>query len=209
MVLIVGDHIYSAPHKFNYYNPKHLETIKRVFSKISAKFPTYAVNGNHDNWENKEGIMRATIDSGIGFLDNRYAWFTNKDNPNERIYLSGIGDLDTDIVDLDFALWEAKDDDFTILLSHNPDAITNVVDGGYGDRVDLMLSGHTHGAQVNVEFLVDKFYKPENKYGIKNYGNTILYTTSGIGTVLLPIRFNAKSEIAIMTLTTNQQNTNL
>ena len=200
VVFILGDHIYSAPHKFNYYNPKHLESIKNVFSKISSKFPTYAVNGNHDNWENKDGIIKATIDSGVGFLDNRHVWFTNQNNTNERIHFSGVGDLDTDIIDIEAAISNVYTNDFSILLSHNPKVITSITNQNYDEYVDLMLAGHTHAGQINIPFVVDPFLKPAHKYGFKNYGDTILYITSGVGMVLLPMRFNAKAEIAIITL---------
>lgn len=199
-VVIVGDHIFSAPGMFKHYNPENTAMIERVFRRIVAKYPTYAVNGNHDNKENKEDIIAATISSGVVFLDNRYAWITNANNSDERIYISGVGDLDTDIIDFNAALKDTVKSDFSIMLSHNPKAVNMITNGNYNDYVDLMLAGHTHGGQINIPIIVDHAFKPAHKYGLERYGNTELYVTSGVGMSFLPIRFNATAEVAIITL---------
>ncbi len=203
IVVIVGDHIYSAPGAFGHYNPKNLEIIKSVFSKISSKYPTYAVNGNHDNKENKDDIIAATIESGVVFLDNQYTWLTNANNIEERIYISGVGDLDTDMVDFTSALEDVDKNDFSIMLSHNPSVIglaTNSGNPSHDTYIDLMLAGHTHGGQINLGSVMDSMFEPGHKYGLKRYNNTELYVTSGVGVVLLPIRFNAPAEVAFITL---------
>ncbi len=207
IVVIVGDHIYSAPGAFKRYNPKNTEMIERVFRRIAASYPTYAVNGNHDNKENKDEIIAATINSGVVFLDNNYAWITNDTNVDERIYISGVGDLDTDIVDFNAALKETTKGDFSIMLSHNPKVVNMLTNGNYNDYVDLMLAGHTHGGQVNIPFFVDASFKPAHKYGLERYGNTELYVTSGVGMVLVPIRLNSYAEVAIITLNSPHKST--
>ncbi len=204
IVVIVGDHIYTAPSIFKRYSEKNGEAIRSIFSKISSKYPTYAVNGNHDNVENKEEIIKITIESGIVHLDNKYAWITNANNTNERIILNGIADLDTDHIDFEAALTDSTTNDFNIMLSHNPKAVTILTNSWHDGYVDLMLAGHTHGGQINLGSSMDYSFAPAHKYGLKQYGHTQLYVTSGIGMSFLPLRFNAPAEVAFITLKSTQ-----
>ncbi len=204
IVVIVGDHIYSAPGAFHHYNPKNAEIIKSVFRRISSKYPTYAVNGNHDNEENKDAIISATIESGVVFMDNHHEWIANASNTNDRILLSGVADLDTDTIDFASAVGVATINDFSIMLSHNPKAVNMITNSNYGKYVDLMIAGHTHAGQINLGSVMDFMFEPAHKYGLRKYGNVELYVTSGIGLSLLPIRFNAPAEVAVITIRSTQ-----
>ena len=83
-----------------------------------------------------------------------------------------------------------------ILLSHTPDIIPDVP-----YSVNLTLAGHLHGGQVR---LPDAKIVP-SKFGTK-YANGFLdekgkkiYTTYGLGTSILPVRFNCLPEITVIT----------
>jgi hypothetical protein len=67
-----------------------------------------------------------------------------------------------------------------------------------------MLSGHTHGGQINVEFL-DQSITPARFltpyiYGAYREQNTAAYVTRGIGSIGIPARIGAQPEITILRL---------
>src|SRR5262249_13369204 len=87
-----------------------------------------------------------------------------------------------------------------VLLSHNPDVFPVAARKGY----QLMLAGHTHGGQVNVEILDQainpaRFFTPY-VYGIYRKGNASAYVTRGIGTIGVPARLGAPPEICLLRL---------
>ena len=92
------------------------------------------------------------------------------------------------------------DSEFSILLAHSPDVVT------WADtaRIDLQLSGHTHGGQVQLPFwgAILNSTKLGRRYaeGLFKFDWTTLYVNRGIGTVLLPIRFFCRPEIAVIDL---------
>ncbi len=92
-----------------------------------------------------------------------------------------------------------------ILLSHNPDVFPAAVQRGF----QAVLSGHTHGGQVNVEILHQninpaRFRTPftSGLYRLAPAGQTpaSCFVTNGIGTIGMPIRLGAPPEIALLRL---------
>ncbi len=70
----------------------------------------------------------------------------------------------------------------------------------------LMLSGHTHGGQVNLPLLGSVYGRtPEQlrfKIGWDRLGDTQIYVSRGIGTIVLPWRLRCPAEIPCLTLET-------
>ena len=89
---------------------------------------------------------------------------------------------------------------FTLLLVHSPDYAV----AASKNRVDLVLSGHTHGGQVRLP-IIGPLYKNmvlEKKYmqGLHKFADTQFYVNRGIGTVLFPARLLCPPEITIIEL---------
>jgi uncharacterized protein len=86
-----------------------------------------------------------------------------------------------------------------IILAHNPDAVSLLAD--YPG--ELILSGHTHGGQINLPWVWKKFTIMENmdraQAGLYQLGNKYLYVSRGLGSVL-PFRLRATPELVLMTL---------
>ncbi len=87
-----------------------------------------------------------------------------------------------------------------ILLSHNPDPFPVAVRKGF----DAVLSGHTHGGQVTVEYLqqtlnIARFATPYVA-GLYRLNGRSCYVTAGIGTIALPVRLGAPPEITVARL---------
>ncbi|MFB8734342.1 hypothetical protein ACEQPO_11405 [Bacillus sp. SL00103] len=103
------------------------------------------------------------------------------------------------VPDYDLIKREVSSDLFTLLLVHEPDAALEL------DTIpiNLQLSGHTHGGQVQLPFYGPILTAPfghtyvEGLYG--SYQHRI-YVNRGLGTTRLPLRFLAKPELTFFTL---------
>lgn len=85
-----------------------------------------------------------------------------------------------------------------IILAHNPDAVP-YLESYPGD---IILCGHTHGGQVNIPGMVEKFTLLENmdmKKGLVRKGNKWVYINRGAGSVL-QFRWFAPPELLLLTL---------
>jgi predicted MPP superfamily phosphohydrolase len=87
-----------------------------------------------------------------------------------------------------------------LLLSHNPDVFPTAAEQGW----DVMLAGHTHGGQVDVEILGEhidpaRFFTPFI-YGRYEREGAQLLVSRGLGTVGAPIRAGAPPEVNLIQL---------
>jgi hypothetical protein len=92
-----------------------------------------------------------------------------------------------------------------LLLSHNPDVFPTALRRGF----QAVLSGHTHGGQVNVEILHQNInparFRTPFTSGLYRLGSpgepqATCFVTNGIGTIGMPIRLGAPAEIALLRL---------
>lgn len=85
-----------------------------------------------------------------------------------------------------------------IILAHNPDA-ANKLKQGPGN---LILSGHTHGGQINLPWIWRKLTlleDPSFKSGLLSVANKQLYISRGLGSTF-PFRWFAPPELVLITL---------
>jgi predicted MPP superfamily phosphohydrolase len=84
-----------------------------------------------------------------------------------------------------------------LLLAHNPVIVRQAARFG----VDLVLSGHTHGGQVKLRDEEKRILPPRRlRNGLYQRKETQIYITRGIGTVVLPIRYQCPPEISLIEL---------
>ncbi len=93
-----------------------------------------------------------------------------------------------------------RPDQVNILLSHNPNTYDRAAQLG----IDLSLSGHTHGGQIALNFIspdlsLARLMTPYVKGHFQKPGGQ-LYVNRGIGTIGIPIRFDAPPEITMFEL---------
>lgn len=73
-------------------------------------------------------------------------------------------------------------ENFTVLVYHTPDLAPNAANTG---RIDLQVSGHTHGGQIRLPwygaFFAASLYGKRFESGRSQVGNMTLYVTRGIG----------------------------
>jgi uncharacterized protein len=87
-----------------------------------------------------------------------------------------------------------------ILLSHNPDVFPAAIDRGF----QAVISGHTHGGQVNVEILHQNInparFRTPFISGLYQQRGASCFVTNGIGTIGIPVRLGAPPEVALLRL---------
>ena len=70
--------------------------------------------------------------------------------------------------------------------------------------VSLILSGHTHGGQIQLPWLgaPARFLTKDLMFaqGLFRIGNVQMYVSSGTGVIGLPVRFGVRPEIAVLRL---------
>ena len=176
----------------------------QILGQTSTRDGAYGIEGNHDDYEELFAAMRK----------NRIRPLSNSGQyVRENLYIAGVKDLWNREPDVAKAIGKAKDRDFVLLLAHNPD-ITMQQDMS---KVDLTLSGHTHGGQVTFFGI----WAPRLAWpGISDYGEkfkagwatsqsgTPVYVSRGTGSIYgvfggydVPIpRVFARPEVTIITL---------
>jgi predicted MPP superfamily phosphohydrolase len=106
----------------------------------------YTVAGNHDYL--RDGIKEIPAllrPCGVRWLQNASVPLERE---GSRIWLTGLEDHWRGRPDFQAALRGVVPGEPKILLCHQPDVVGHARDHGF----DLMLSGHTHGGQVNLPF---------------------------------------------------------
>ncbi|MCP5005965.1 MAG: metallophosphoesterase [Planctomycetes bacterium] len=172
-----------------------VDTVWPYLMKLRAKHGVYSVLGNHDHW--------GGLDRSLYWLEESGQNVRHKSIPidkmGERIWIGGAGDYLEDDVSIDKAFENVPSNECKILLAHNPDS----ADSHFSTKVDLMISGHTHGGQVNIPFVGAPYLAVQNrKYssGFIRSSKTNIYISRGLGWTVLPIRFNCPPEISILNL---------
>ncbi|MFI5343198.1 MAG: UDP-2,3-diacylglucosamine diphosphatase LpxG [Chlamydiales bacterium] len=85
-----------------------------------------------------------------------------------------------------------------IVLTHNPDALPELLKF----PGDLVLAGHTHGAQINLPLIWDKLTRIEQMElirGVRKIGHKWVYINRGIGGTI-PFRWFSIPELTMITL---------
>lgn len=188
LIALLGDFV-DPLHHFVRRVPPHVVAAR--LGRLRAPLGVLAVLGNHD-WVGEGDFMpRALRAAGVRVLEDEALEL------RPGLWLAGLGDLRTRGVDLEQALDAVPDDAALIVLSHDPDAFARMP-----DRPVLMLSGHTHGGQINLPWLRRRVAPTAKGYleGEHRRGRAALYVTSGVGTSGWPVRFLRPPELVLLTV---------
>ncbi len=158
--------------------------------------PTLATLGNHDRWVDPAGAAAALEALGYGVLENENTTLSLRGAPFTVV---GIDDLWTRSADPPRAMKGAAAGS-RLYLAHVPRTAELLAIWG---KPMLVLSGHTHGGQVNVPVLMPAIrWLAREPYveGLYRVERVQLYVNRGVGNVGLALRFNASPEVSLLTL---------
>lgn len=207
IIFLTGDFVTGAT-KFlsgdiGEFNKRHLEECVAALSGLTAPMGIYGVLGNHDFWSGKPAVDSITK----AFEDAlNVKWLRNESVRLEKgggsIDLLGIDDYWEPSSSLSGAYRGLDEKNIKILLSHNPDINEEIEASGL--RIDLVLSGHTHGGQVVVPFVgqpvMPSKFGQKYRAGLVRDGSRQTYVSRGIGHLLFPIRINCPPEVTLLRL---------
>ena len=207
VIVLLGD--FAASHRFVRAKVP-FEQVADAFTQLEAKGGVHAVLGNHDWWDDLAAQRRGSGPNiyaqalearGIPVLSNQAVWLAEagiwlaglEDQLAQRRAGRGFVGLD----DLDKTLGQVPDDGKPcVLLAHEPDVFPKVP-----SRVDLTLSGHTHGGQIRLfgwSPRVPSKYGNRFAYGHVHEKGRDLVVSGGIGCSILPVRFGVVPEITLV-----------
>lgn len=181
------------------------ENISKELQKINATYGKIAIWGNRD-YGSSAYLYYETIMNQSGFVllknENKYITVSNQ----KKILFTGLDDSmlgSASIPDVS----QTNLADYNILLSHEPD----IIDALEKNIYDLILSGHSHGGQVNVPFLpiINKMALSatafshkytSGMYQLDEDSSQKIYVNTGIGTTHVSARFGVMPEIAVFSI---------
>lgn len=170
----------------------------RALGALRARHGVVCVPGNHDHYAGVRSIVDALSAVGVEVLFNRALRIPGGERGG--LFIVGVDDLAGQRrghgPDLKGALSGVPDDAPRILLAHQPDFFDEL--GTH--RVDLQLSGHTHGGQINPGFVVTRPLIGPYVAGMYERRGTRLYVNRGFGTAGPPCRILAPPEITRIVL---------
>ncbi|MGD9689350.1 MAG: metallophosphoesterase [Phycisphaerales bacterium] len=208
LVALTGDYVHNG-----FYQ---IAPAVELFSRyVYAYIPVVGVLGNHDWYAGGKAMSESLARLGVRMIDNGRVYWDPKrrqlaDEPcADALCLAGVGDLQRDRVDFAAALDGVPEEMPRVVLSHNPDAAEDAGlmrggPSGRARRVDLMLSGHTHGGQVRLPIigapLVPSAFGAKYAHGLNEGPACRVITSAGVGVSLVPLRIGVPPEVVEVVL---------
>ena len=150
--------------------------------------PVYFVTGNHEYYiKNSQKFIENLKNYNIHHISNDSKLI-------ENINLIGVDDNLSKIKQNKIIYNKSIKENFNLLLIHKPTVWLDVK-----NRIDLMLSGHTHNGQI---FPFNFFVRIQFKYnyGLYNLDNSKLYVSSGSGPWGPKMRLGSYNEVILFNL---------
>jgi len=170
-----------------------IPSMGKVVGAVSAHDGIVATLGNHDTIH----MVDVLESMGVSVLGNETLALQRR---GQLIHVTGLDDVHCYYSDMVPKALETAPDGFKIALVHSPEVYDLAADNGYA----LYLAGHTHAGQIALpggrpiikglrsgRHLATGLWEHEGMQG---------YTSSGVGTSGLPVRFNTRGEICLFTL---------
>lgn len=198
VVALTGDYIDRGPN--------HVREAAKLFRHLKAPLGVFAVLGNHDfavhtargkrkHPELDRAVADALGSEGVTMLRN---YGVRIERNGAALHVAGVDDLWSGASNLDAAFDGTCPQMPRVLLAHNPQTVEQL--GSH--RADVILSGHTHGGQINWPGLGRLLLRNKARRwaaGLYTLPAGHLYVNTGVG-FGWRFRFGVRPELAIFTL---------
>lgn len=192
IVCMVGD-VFND----NFNKIKIPEEVIKEFKKINSTYGVYASLGNHDGGKTFNDMVELLDKSNITLLNEEAINIDDKITLLGRLDPSPIGGYyKIKRTNTNELLKELDTDKPIIVMDHTPSNL-----GQYGDKVDLIMSGHTHKGQLFPGGLITNLvFEVDYGYYKKDENNPHVIVSSGVGTWGMPMRVGTNNEIVSIEL---------
>lgn len=188
--------VMTGDYRWGYFGPvDHApEQISTILSGVRSRYGVVGVFGNHDSF-----IMGETLEKeGIPLLFNEGIALPFG---ADTLWVGGIDDPHIfRCTDLKAATAGAPENAWKLLLAHSPEKVREAEALGFS----LYLCGHTHGGQIRLAVIGALSYNASCRrsqiLGWWQYKNMQGYTSAGLGTTDLPVRYLCPPEATLFTL---------
>ncbi len=190
LILLGGDYLS--------HSTRYASGLVEILRPLAAPDGVFGVLGNHDHYVGAARVREALASAGVTELWNASVVIRRD---SAALGIAGVGDLRFDRVDFRAAVAGLPAEVPRIVVSHDPDVFAY---WPADVRLDLMLSGHTHGGQARLPF-VGPLYVP-SQFGFRYLAGRFreagrqLYVSRGIGVITAPIRWRCPPEVTLVTL---------
>ena len=165
---------------------------------LTAPDGVFAVLGNHDHAVGAAVVRAALAAAGVRELWNASVVLRRG---AAALAVGGVGDLRFDVIDFRAVVAGVPEAAPRIVVSHDPDVFAYWPPES---RLDLMLSGHTHGGQAHLPFIGPPYVPSQFGFrylaGHIRDGDRQLYVSRGVGAITAPIRWGCPPEITLVAL---------
>ncbi len=191
LVAVTGDFVDGIP--------ENLAWAVQPAKNLKAPHGVYFVTGNHEYYSGAELWIPEFEKLGFDVLRNENREISNG---KDSFYLLGVDDFNAARMlpdhgpDLKKALTGVPSEACKVLLAHQPREIHNAA----SEKIDLQLSGHTHGGQLWPFGYMVPLQQPYIKGLHSHSEHTQIYVSQGSGSWGPPMRIGAKTEITLLTL---------
>ena len=172
--------------------------LEKLFKDFDRPLGSWAVQGNHDT----SGFMQRLPSLDINVLMNESR--VVQVDGGGQFNLCGLQCGRRTWADTCSTLTKLQPGLFTVGVCHYPE----MAEGLAAANVDLILAGHTHGGQICLPGgrPLQTHSRTGKKYfsGREKIGNSVIYTSRGVGATFLPFRTFCPGEITLITLHSSQ-----
>ena len=191
LILVAGDLISEKRTATRLYTE---EEVAAPFAAFEARHGMIVAPGNHDHWVDLDAMIAALESHGITVLQNAAV----RRGP---VVIGGVDDDYTshDDIPATFTALDALGEAPTLVVSHSPDIVPDLP-----RPVAAIFAGHTHCGQISLPIIGPISYL--SRYGDRfacgmiRDGEQTVFVGAGLGTSLLPLRFDAPPDVWLVTL---------
>ena len=176
-------------------NPGFVPAAGRALASLTAPHGVIAVLGNHDYYTGATEVLTGLRAAGVQVLVNESRRIEG------NLVVAGLDDVvgkgregGGNGPDVDAALRGVRREDVTVMLAHQPHLFDETA-----ERVDVQLSGHTHGGQIRPGFSAADLVYPYVAGRYERAGAT-LWVNRGIGVGGAPTRIGVRPELTHIVL---------
>ena len=176
-------------------NPVYAMGAGQALSALKARHGVIAILGNHDYYAGADAILQGLRSAGIEVLVNA------SKRIEDGLVIAGLDDVAGEEREgggpgpnVDEALRDVDPKEATVMLAHQPHLFEKTA-----GRIDVQLSGHTHGGQIRAGFAPMQLLSPYISGRYDRAGST-MWVNRGLGVGGAPTRIGARPELTHIVL---------